>query len=630
MVLLSVDKYYFLGAAGYETARRATVWNGLVPKRFPEVIVQAHDTDDVVGAIRYARANGYKVGVRSGGHSWAANHLRDGGLLLDVSRLDHCTVDAERMTADVGPGKVANVFAAELDSQGLFFPAGHCEGIRLGGYLLQGGYGWNSKVLGPACESVLGLEVVTADGEQIYCDPENHPDLYWAARGSGTGFFGVVTSFKLRIYRRPAVLGTCLYMYPIELVDEVYTWGREISPQVDDRVELQILATRAYPAAGIDHPAITIASPVFAESEEEAAKALAVLGTCPAANRAMITVPFAPTNLAGWYTAVMTNYPKGHRYIADNMFTSASAEELLPGIRRIIETMPPHPSHFIFTGWGTSEHRTDKVYGLEDEIYMALYTVWQSAADDERYRDWAASNMAAMSHLATGIALADENLGRRQAKFITDPNMARLERCAQPTTRTDASTAGWDGDENGRAPATDPDHRCRGGRHCHRTGVAARWPRRHRLRTAAGYATRWRCGDHLVQRLDGSGAAGRRHGRGGSAAVHRADRDIDRSHTGQCRPDHDRGTAWRIRSDGATSDVLLDRLLQGFPAERIRCNSRAVGAVSTRDGVRIEFEDGSSAEGDLLIGADGLHSKVREYRRCEHPRSRPAGAAGRD
>ena len=119
---------------------------------------------------------------------------------------------------------------------------------------MQGGYGWNSKVVGPACESVLGLEVVTADGEQIYCDPENHPDLYWAARGSGTGFFGVVTSFKLRIHRRPAVLGTCLYMYPIELVDEVYTWGRSISPEIDDRVELQILTTRAYPAAGIDTP----------------------------------------------------------------------------------------------------------------------------------------------------------------------------------------------------------------------------------------------------------------------------------------------------------------------------------------------------------------------------------------
>ena len=229
MGLLSVEKYYFRGAEGYETARRATVWNGLLPDRFPDVIVQAHDADDVVVALRYARANDHKVGVRSGGHSWAASHLRDGGLLLDVSRLDHCIVDTDRMTADVGPGKIANVFATELDSQGLFFPAGHCEGIRLGGYLLQGGYGWNSKVVGPACESVLGLEVVTADGEQIYCDAENHPDLYWAARGSGPGFFGVVTSFKLRIHQRPAVLGTCLYMYPIELADEVFTWGRDIS-----------------------------------------------------------------------------------------------------------------------------------------------------------------------------------------------------------------------------------------------------------------------------------------------------------------------------------------------------------------------------------------------------------------
>ena len=58
--------------------------------------------------------------------------------------------------------------------------------------------------------------------------------------------------------------------------------------------------------------------------------------------------------------------------------------------------------------------------------------------------------------------------------------------------------------------------------------------------------------------------------------------------------------------------VLLDRLLEGFPADRIRCNSRAVGVADTRDGVRIDFEDGSSAEGDLLIGADGLHSKVRD------------------
>jgi FAD-dependent urate hydroxylase len=57
--------------------------------------------------------------------------------------------------------------------------------------------------------------------------------------------------------------------------------------------------------------------------------------------------------------------------------------------------------------------------------------------------------------------------------------------------------------------------------------------------------------------------------------------------------------------------VLLERLLEGFPKDRIRCSSRAVELTRRGDGVRVEFEDSTSAEGDLLIGADGLHSMIR-------------------
>ena len=58
--------------------------------------MQAADTDDIVAGLRYAKANGHKVSIVSGGHSFAASHLRDGSVLLDVSRLDHATIDAEK------------------------------------------------------------------------------------------------------------------------------------------------------------------------------------------------------------------------------------------------------------------------------------------------------------------------------------------------------------------------------------------------------------------------------------------------------------------------------------------------------------------------------------------------------
>ena len=428
MVSLPLGRQFVRGSDGYEEARRAAVWNGLVPNRFPDLIVQAESVEDVVAAVRDTKPDGYRIGVRSGGHSWTASYLRDVGLLLDVSRIDHCAVDTERMVAVVGPGKVGSVLAAELDKQGLFFPAGHCEGICVGGYLLQGGYGWNSRVVGPACESVIGIDVVTADGEQLYCDSENNADLYWAARGSGPGFFAVVTGFHLQLHPRPPVCGSCLYIYPIELADEVFTWARSISPQIDDSVELQIITSRNLPALGLDHPSMVVASPVFAQSEEEAAQALAILGTCPVVDQAIIKVPYATTDLAGWYGAIMSNYPSGHRYAADNMWTSASAEELLPGIHRIVDTMPPPPSHFLMFNWSPSAARKDLFYGLEDEFNLALYAVWEDPADDERCSDWPRSNMAAMAHLSSGVGLADENLGRRPAKFATEENMARFDR----------------------------------------------------------------------------------------------------------------------------------------------------------------------------------------------------------
>lgn len=421
-------RHFFRNDDGYERARAQTVWNARTPQRYPDLVVQATDVDDVVATVRYAAEHDLQIGIRSGGHSWAGNHVRDGGVLLDMHDINQCEIDADAGTAVVGPGMGGSVLAGILGEQGLFFPAGHCRGVCIGGYLLQGGYGWNSRVLGPACESVIGLDVVTADGEKLHIDADRHPDLYWAARGSGPGFFAVVTAFHLKLYKQPAVIGSSLYVYPMELAEEIYPWARSISAEVDRKVELQIAASRSVPGLGLDTPGIVFASPVFADSEQEAIDALALLETCPVREAAIAAVPYAPADMDTWYAGVMSNYPDNHRYAADNIWTSASADELMPGITRILETMPPHPSHFLWLNWGPSPQRQDMAYSLEDEIYLALYGVWENPADDEKYGDWARSNMAAMEHLQSGIQLADENLGNRPAPFATPEAMEKLDR----------------------------------------------------------------------------------------------------------------------------------------------------------------------------------------------------------
>lgn len=91
---------------------------------------------------------------------------------------------------------------------------------------------------------------------------------------------------------------------------------------------------------GIDVPVISLASPAFADSPEEAEQALALFGTCPVVEQALVKVPYMPTDLPAWYDVAMTHYLSDHHYAVDNMWTSASAEDLLPGIRSILDTLP--------------------------------------------------------------------------------------------------------------------------------------------------------------------------------------------------------------------------------------------------------------------------------------------------
>ncbi|HXR28496.1 MAG TPA: FAD-binding oxidoreductase [Solirubrobacteraceae bacterium] len=415
------------GDPGYEQARRDAVWNARTPAGEPDVIVLAAGEADVVRAVALAGEEDLRIGVRSGGHSWAGNHLRAGGMLLDLSRLREFDVDPATMTASVQPGCRGNELLAALGERDLFFPAGHCVGVALGGYLLQGGYGWNGRVHGPACMSVEAIDVVTADGQMVRADAERNAELLWAARGCGPGFFGVVTRFHLRLQPRPKVTANGFYLYPASVLEEVFGWAHAIAPEVPREMELMLLVHRD----DRGELEIVLTGPVLVDSEREARAALALLESCPVRDRARAAVPYAEVGIADLYAGSRTVYPDAHRYCADNMWTHAPVEELLPGLRRIGETMPGAPSHMLWMNWGPgltpAPERTDMAYSVEDDTYIALYSVWKDPTEDEPNVAWATERMREMESLASGIQLADENLGRRPARFLSDANLARAQ-----------------------------------------------------------------------------------------------------------------------------------------------------------------------------------------------------------
>lgn len=417
-------------APGYEQARHAAVWNGYKPERYPEAIVLAASAEDVVEAVRYARAHGLKVKARSGGHSWTASSVRDGALLIDLSRMDRIvSFDPETAIAVVQPGVRGRELNGLLADHGRFFPSGHCPTVGLGGFLLQGGWGWLSRVLGPACMSVVGVDVVTADGALLHADEHENTDWLWAARGAGSGYFGVVVAFHVRCHPRPAAIWEARHVYPMEVRDALLRWALAAEPNFPDEMEFAIMATAPRGPLGevIDAPpALVVMCSVMAGSDAAARSALELLDGCPVRDRADVALAAQPRSFAELYDGPESVEPEGFRWSADGMWTNAPADELVPAVAELFESIPQAPSHVFWYAWREQELR-DAAISVQGSLYLAAFAGWSDPVLDGEMLAWPPNQMRRLEPLSRGIQLADENLHARPARFLTDENAQRLE-----------------------------------------------------------------------------------------------------------------------------------------------------------------------------------------------------------
>ena len=409
------------GAQGYEDVRQAAAWQYRKPDRYPDLIVRVKDENDVVAAVRYAREHGLRVKALGGGHSYTNSGIRD-GLLIDFTDFQEVAVDPEARTATVTPSVRGNALNAALYEHGLFFPTGHCPEVGLGGFLLQGGFGWNASVLGMSCSSVEAIDVVTADGELIHADENSNSEYLWAARGAGPGFFGVVTRFHLRLYPMPASLLLTLHAYPMDAYDDAAPFFLETVKTLPRFVE-PFMFGMTPPDSEV--PLLFFFAVAYADTEEEGRAALAPLESCPAVERALVRRSADQTTWKELYDFMAMGATPG-RWAVDGLWTEDPVETIAPVIRDLIESMPTAQTTIFVQPWKEVDV-PNAAFSLQAPLYISLGCIWQNEEDDERLIPWPGDQVRRLEQHAVGIQLAEENLINRAATFMAPENMERLE-----------------------------------------------------------------------------------------------------------------------------------------------------------------------------------------------------------
>ncbi|KAF6253875.1 hypothetical protein COO60DRAFT_1544256 [Scenedesmus sp. NREL 46B-D3] len=161
----------------------------------PLAFVQPTSSGDVSAAVRCSVEAGLRFVARNGGHNYEANSLVGGGVVIDLINLHQLHIDAKAHTMTVGAGYRLGSLYHKLTPMGYVLPGSTCVGMGISGLTLGGGIGHATRTLG-----------------LVQADNRSHPELFWAIRG-GAGLYGIVTSWKFKLFKAPKQVSVVRYMF---------------------------------------------------------------------------------------------------------------------------------------------------------------------------------------------------------------------------------------------------------------------------------------------------------------------------------------------------------------------------------------------------------------------------------
>jgi hypothetical protein len=367
---------------GYELARK--VFNAMIDKR-PALIVRCTGAADVIECVRFAREHDLMVSVRGGGHSVAGKAVCDGGLMIDLSRLKGIRVDPARRTVRAEAGLTLGEFDRETQAFGLATTLGAFSTTGIAGLTLGGGLGWLMGKFGLACDNLLSVDVVTADGRLLTASATEHADLFWGVRG-GSGNFGIITSFEYQLHPvGPVVLAGAVF-YPETSAKAFLRFYREFASSCPDE-----LSTQAGIMTTLDGNRIIAAGGCYCGPLAEGEKLLKPLRTfaTPLAD------VFGPMPYVDLQRMLDEYFPPGHQNYWKSNFLHALSDE---AIDVFVECAARRPAPQVFNTAIWLEHMhgiaarvgvTETAFSHRQHEYnFSIFSIWPDPAHSAEMMAW--------------------------------------------------------------------------------------------------------------------------------------------------------------------------------------------------------------------------------------------------
>ncbi len=390
------------GDEGYEAARR--VWNGAIDRR-PALIARCVTTADIQTAIRFARNHELRIAIRGGGHGVAGTAVCDDGIVVDCSLMKTVDLDPIARIASVSSGVLWGEVDGATQTHGLVVPGGIVTHTGVAGLTLGGGIGWLMRRYGLTCDSLVGAEVVTADGRVLSVSESQHADLLWGLRGGG-GNFGAVARFVFRLHPvGPSVLAG-LMLHPAERVDEVLQFYRDFAETAPDEVTTIVSFRRVpplplFPPNLHGRPVVSIGV-LHTGSMDEAERALAPLRAFGPPLLDLVV----PTPYVAHQAMLDASVPHGLHYHWKSHYLSALSDGAISEIAHRAWAMPSPRSFTIMFHMGGAVARVkagETAFAGRDAAFaININSVWVPPEPAEPQIAWTRAFWQALRPHASG------------------------------------------------------------------------------------------------------------------------------------------------------------------------------------------------------------------------------------